>query len=114
MENLMSDNEVLTPETEERGYIAYLFTNDKNKAFVLHQLLEMFHNGVFQNTIGLMEAKNRDTGKVETLIVGVEHNGAETFTYPLARLLDPEEGAKYAGPDGNGGWLDGVDGDAIH
>jgi hypothetical protein len=108
METLMSD-EVLTQtedHDDDRGYIAYLFTNDAQRAGVLHQLLEMFHRGVLENTIGIMEAKNKESGAIERLIVGVEHNGADTFTYPLARLLNPDEAQKYAGPDGKGGYLD--------
>lgn len=105
----MSD-EVQTPETvtEDPGYIAYIFTNDAKQAGSLHMLLEMFHNGVLNNSIGLMTGKNKDTGEVSTLLVGVEHDGTETFTYPLARILNPGEAAKFVGPDGQGGWLEEV------
>jgi hypothetical protein len=113
MQNTMSD-EVQTHAETDRGYIAYLFTNDRNHAFILHQMLEMFHNGVLQNTIGLMDAKNTETDEVETLIVGVEHDGDQTFTFPLARILTPAEGAKYQGPDGQGGFLGGVDVDPVN
>jgi hypothetical protein len=110
METLMSD-EVLTPEneTEAPGYIAYIFTNDAKQAGNLHMMLEMFHNGVLNNSIGLMTAKHKETGEVSTLIVGVEHDGAETFTFPLARILGKGEAADYVGPDGQGGWLGEVE-----
>jgi hypothetical protein len=109
MENHMSDEVQTQTNDEEPGYIAYLFTNNKDSAFLLHQLLEMFHRGVLENTIGLMEAKNTETGAIERLIVGVAHDGEDTFTYPLARLLEPEEAGKYVGPDGQGGYLEGVE-----
>lgn len=102
----MSSEAVTQTEEEDRGYIAYLFTNDAERAGVMHQLLEMFHRGVLENTIGIMEAKNKETGAIERLIVGVEHDGADTFTYPLARLLSPSEAQNYAGPDGKGGYLE--------
>lgn len=105
----MSD-EVQTPENENEdpGYIAYIFTNETKQAPGLHMILEMFHNGVLNNSIGIMTGKHKDTGAVDTLIVGVEHDGTETFTYPLARILNPGEASKYTGPDGKGGWLEEV------
>lgn len=107
-------SEAVTQADEERGYIAYLFTNDAKGASVLHQLLEMFHRGVLENTIGIMEAQNKESGEIERLLVGVAHDGDATYTFPLARLLDPGEGDKYAGPDGQGGYLDGVESGTIN
>lgn len=107
----MSDN-IQTPSGDEDvGLIAYMFTNNAVQAPVLQSLLDMFYRGCYDNTIGLMSARNDVTGKEETLIVGVEHVGEDTLTYPLARLLDPDEVKNYSSPDGKGGWLEKVEQD---
>ena len=105
-------SEAVTPEAEaeEAGMIAYMFTNHREQGFVLQQLLDMFYRGAFANTIGVGSFLNNETGEEELLIVGVQHgdNGI-TSTYPLARVLGPEEASNYVGPDGKGGWLDDDD-----
>lgn len=103
----MSDTTIQTPEDKD-GLIAYIFTNDKERAGYLHQLLDLYYRGVFDNTIGIMVGKQRDTGEEHTLIVGVAHGqDGLTSTFPLARVLGPEEASRYVGPDlTTGGWLD--------
>lgn len=103
----MSDD-IQTPcENEEAGLIAYMFTNHAEQAPMLQQLLDMFYRGTYSNTIGVMSAKNSLTNKEELLIVGIDHEeDGNTSTYPLAKVLTPDEVAKYVGPDGKGGWLD--------
>lgn len=117
----MSDN-IQTPEVSadetvvnstnvdsEPGLIAYMFTNHKEQVQMLQSYLDMFYRGAYANTIGLQSAYNTETGLEEVLIVGVQHDGAITKTYPLARILANGEEAKYVAPDGKGGWLDGND-----
>lgn len=103
----MSDTiETQTPEADEAGVIAYMFTNDPEKGKLMQSMLGMFYQGVYNNTIGIMSALNKETNKEELVIVGVQHNGGTTNTYPLAKVLSPEEAfGTYACPDGKGGWL---------
>jgi hypothetical protein len=105
----MSDK-ILTPVVEEEtGLIAYMFTNDAKQGYLLQQLLDMYYRGAYSNTIGIMSALNTETEETELLIVGVSHDEEGlTNTFPLARILTPQEVEKYRGPDGKGGWLDGV------
>jgi hypothetical protein len=102
----MSDD-IQTPEVsaEEPGLIAYLFTNHKEQAPIMQSLLDMIYRGVYANTIGIQSAFNAWTDKEEFLIVGVEHDGETTRTYPLFKVLDGAEAGKYLFPDGEGGWL---------
>lgn len=101
----MSDTEIQT--NEEPGLIAYVFTNNIQQGGFLQSLLDMFYRGCFSNTIGIMSARNKETDEEELVLVGVEHlEDGNTLTYPLARVLKPEEGPNYIGPDGKGGWLE--------
>lgn len=114
----MSDNEIQTKHEsigeialaaaneEEGGLIAYVFTNNLGQAQFLQSFLDMFYRGAFYNTIGVMSALNTETDEEEVVLVGVEHtDDGNTLTYPLARILRPDEAPKYVGPDGKGGWL---------
>jgi hypothetical protein len=100
----MSDD-LQTPEAED-GLIAYMFTNHPEQGEYLQQLLNMFYSGCYENTVGIASMRNNTTGKEELVIVGVEHVGELTNTYPLARILTADEVATYSAPDGKGGWLD--------
>lgn len=110
----MSDNEIQTKVSdaleEQDGLIAYFFTNHKDQAPFLQQLLDLYYRGAYENTVGIMHALNVHTQEEETLLVGVEHlEDGNTVTYPLARILSPQEAKNYVGPDGEGGWLDDED-----
>lgn len=109
----MSDNDILTAieevrgDEENMGVIAYMFSNDrKNGAKRLQPFLDMFYSGVYQNTIGVMEAKNSETGEVELVLVGLQHVGEDTLTFPIAKILDHSTSQVYLSPDGKGGWID--------
>jgi len=69
-------------------------------------LMEMFYRGAFANTLAYMDALNEETGEVEQLLVGFEKDPktGKVDTYPLAKLLTPEELSKYKAPDGKGGY----------
>lgn len=72
-----------------------------------YQLLQMFYKGAVENSIGMMRALNNETGETELLIVGVAlAEGGGVNTYPLARVLEPQDVPKYFSPDGKGGWFD--------
>jgi len=79
-----------------------VYTNQPTK----HQydLLEMFYRGTYGGTIGLMEAMNKETDTLEMILVGIAYEDGKQVTYPLARILKPEEVSLYLAPDGKGGY----------
>lgn len=83
------------------------FTNDKSPEHlgVLQGLLKMFYHATLTNRIGIMEARNIETGEVEVVLVGIEQTDDSLSAYPLASLINAEAVSKYEAPDGNGGWL---------
>lgn len=81
----------------------WVFANEQNPA--LRQLFHSFYNGVFQNRIGLAHCKNKVTGKLETLIVGVLPNGSDAQLFPLASVIEEADVNNYLSPDGQGGYV---------
>lgn len=83
----------------------WVFANEKNPA--LRQLFHTFMKGAFNNQIGIAHCKNKATGKLETLLVGVnpvEGGGAQLF--PLAVVISEEDHATgWLSPDGQGGYV---------
>lgn len=71
-----------------------------------YNMLEMFYNGAFSGQIGLMHAKHEESGDIHRLIVGTEWNQEtnKLDTYPLARLIEPDQMNGYLAPDGKGGY----------
>lgn len=101
----MSDN--VTPVSpEEPGVIAYMFSNDAGGADRLLSFLRMFYEGVYKNTVGIMEAKNKDTGELELVLVGINHSeDGMSDTFPIAKILTAHDATRYLAPDSEGGWL---------
>lgn len=100
---------VMTPGVEEvkekdSEVVLYVLTN-RIADPAPYEMLKMFYKGAFENTIGLMEAKNSETDALEYLIVGLvpdEVTGNIT-SIPIARVFsNPEESYKYLAPDGKG------------
>ncbi len=79
-----------------------LFTNNPNA--LQYSILEMFYRGVINNTLGLMEAKNKETGEIEMILVGLDKEGEEVKTYPLARIFKQGEATNLLAPDGKGAY----------
>lgn len=79
-----------------------LFSNNPNP--IQYNLLEMFYRGVLANTLGLMEARNTETGELDLILVGLDKEGTEIKTYPLAVMLKTDGGKIYEAPDGKGGY----------
>lgn len=79
-----------------------IFSNTPTK--YQYDLLQMFYQGAFGSTIGLMEAFNTELDKSELILVGLAEEDGKQVTYPLARLLNPEEVKNYLAPDGKGGY----------
>lgn len=97
-----SVEEAQPPEGIE--FTEWVFANEKNPA--LRQLFHSFYQGAFQNRIGLAHCKNSETGKLETLLVGVNPTESGAQLFPLAVVITEEEHAtKWLSPDGVGGYV---------
>jgi hypothetical protein len=84
------------------------FTNHKDpqSLAVKQGLLKMFYHIVLTNRLGIMEAKNSETGEEELVLVGIEQDGDAMNVFPLALPIKGEDAGKYIAPDGKGGWLE--------
>lgn len=96
-------------ETEHPGGLEmneWVFTNDKTNPHIRQQFHALM-DAAFANVLGVMHAKDKDTGDIHTLLVMVESRGEEgVVTYPMAQLLKMEDMDRYLAPDGSGGYLD--------
>lgn len=82
----------------------HIFTNDPTNPMAAKQL-EMLYRAVMTGRVGLMHAQNVDSGKIETLLVGVDSDPTEgLLTFPIARLLTEDDMGTYLPPDGHGGY----------
>ena len=87
----------------------WVFTNDKQNPLIRH-LYHMIYRATFANKIGLMHAKNKVTGEIETLLVGVDLVGdGQIATWPLAKVLSESEQDNYAAPRGDGTYVEQLD-----
>lgn len=97
------------PFMEEQGFVPWIYTNDKANPSLLG-LLNMFYEGAFNNTIGIMVVKNAETGNEETILVGLvptdTPDGEYVSTIPIAKLMSKEESVILLAPDGEGGYID--------
>lgn len=91
-----------TPFLTEKGLTPHIFTNDKTNpapAFII----DMFYKGVFENQVGVVVAKNRETGEEEQLLVAIAGvDGDNMEIYPIAKVLGQEGLELYAFPNGEG------------
>lgn len=93
-------------DMKERDMIPWVFSNDKKNPAPMG-LLNMFYSGVFSNTLGIMVAKDSETGDIVSVLVGLSKDGnGEPAIYPIARILGDSESKRYLPPDGNGGYID--------
>lgn len=94
------------PGIEEKEMIPYVFANDKNNP-VPFGLLDLFYQGVFTNTVGIMIAKDSETGNEELVLVGLakDANG-EPVVYPMAVCIGQAQTGRYLPPDGKGGYVE--------
>lgn len=69
-------------------------------------MLQMFYRGAYDNSIGLMQGKNKLTGELEWVLVGIDPGTPETGPglHPLAVVLNPSTSSVYLAPDGKGGF----------
>lgn len=100
----MTDSTVDTTE-----FTLYKFTNKDDSPY-LDTLLQMFYEGAFGNTIGIMEAFNLKTQEEETILVGVSvDEDGKPECFPIAKLMSAEDVPNYLSPDGMGGFFDPLD-----
>ena len=93
------------PKIEAQGMIPWVFANDKDNPAPFG-LLDMFYDGAFTNTLGIMIAKNVSTGEEEAVLVGLVKEDGEIAAYPIAKILDRDASTGYLPPDGTGGYID--------
>lgn len=91
---------------EEKGMKAWVFSNDKTNPSPFG-LLNMFYAGVFSNTLGLMVAKDKRTGDLRSVLVGIaKGENGEPSIYPVALILSDEDAQNYLPPNGTGDYID--------
>ena len=98
--------DVPVPEAESpdgNALVEHIYTNDKKNPAPI-QLFRMFHQAAFKNKLGIMHALDKESGKIATLIVGMEFTDEGTAMWPLAKVLSEEEYGRYLAPDGTGGY----------
>lgn len=81
----------------------WVFANEMNPALI--QMFHSFYDGVFKNRIGIAHVKEAETGRICTMLVGVNPTEDGTQLFPLARVLDEQDVNTFLSPDGNGGWI---------
>jgi len=100
------DFDEAVPEAESPDgieLIEWIYTNDKaNPAPIM--LFRVLHQAAFKNKLGIMHALDKETGKIETVLVGIEHTKEGTAMWPLAKILSEGEHERYLAPDGDGGY----------
>lgn len=86
--------------------VLYKFTNQEESGH-LDDLLAMFYQGTYGNSLGIMTAFNLETGMEEIVLVGVvlDENG-KADCFPVAKVLASEDVLNYLAPDGKGGFYD--------
>lgn len=99
---------VTDPAVEADGNEVVLYVQTNNLTDPApYEMLKMFYKGAFENTIGLMEAENSETGGLEYLIVGLVPDEVTKAikAIPIAKVFsDPSESYVYLAPDGKGGY----------
>jgi hypothetical protein len=99
-------NEAEIKETEAPSPVLYKFTNQEHSEY-LDNLLAMFYEGTYGNTLGIMTAFNLEEGKEDVVLVGVVFDAeGKAECFPIAKVLSAEDVVKYLAPDGKGGYYD--------
>lgn len=98
----------MTDQNKEVEIVLSYFTNNPEDESAV-QLLQLFYKGAMENSIGIMRALRADNGEEDLILVGIENKDGAILTYPLARVLTPDDANNYYSPDGKGGWFDPLD-----
>lgn len=101
----MSD--AVNSEEQLKEAVLLAFSNDKTPEHLglLQGLLKMVYHTVLTNRLGIMEARNSETGDTELILVGIQQNGSGLDCYPLFKPIRAEEVPLYQAPDGKGGFV---------
>lgn len=109
-----------TQTQNEQEIVLYVQTNSLTDP-APYELLKMLYKGAYDNTLGIMEALNEETGGLEYLLVGLSPDEETKLVsaFPLAKIFSgPEDFAHYSAPDGKGGYdrveLELADDSSIH
>ena len=100
----MSDE--IQTQSDEQEIVLYVQTNSLADP-APYELLKMLYKGAYDNTLGIMEAYNEETGGLEYLLVGLgpDEESKLVNAFPLAKIFSgPEDFAHYSAPDGKGGY----------
>lgn len=86
--------------------VLYKFTNQV-ESHQLDDILKMFYQGTYGNTLGIMTAFNLTTSEEELVLVGVVLDAdGKADCFPLAKILSSEDAGQYLAPNGKGGYYD--------
>ena len=96
-----------TEEAANNAALLLAFSNDKSPENIstMQGVLKMAYHVVLTNKLAVMQAKNTETGQLELILVGVDQSGGGVNCYPLFKPITDTEAAKYASPDGSGGFV---------
>lgn len=91
----------------EQGMTPFVFANDQKNPNPFG-LLNMFYNGVFTNTMGIMVAQDKDDNDSEkAVIVGISKSETgDMVIYPVALVLGEDAVRRFRPPNGKGGYVD--------
>ncbi len=93
-------------DISDKEMTPWVFANDKNNPAPFG-VLNMFYQGVFSNTLGVMVAKEVATGKERMILVGLaKDDKGEMQCYPVAVCLGQENTRDFLPPDGLGNYVD--------
>lgn len=72
-----------------------------------YDLLQMFYQGAFENTIAYMDAEDPLTGDIVPVLCGISRNtlNNKIDVFPLARILDQDEATRLQAPSGHGDYF---------
>lgn len=100
-----SESEIFTPVEPAPELVEWVFSSNTKNPFPA-QILHMFYDAVRTNRLGIMEAKNADTGEIAALLVGIDVlEDNKVNTYPLARIFTPDDAQNWLAPRGDGTFI---------
>jgi|SRR5690625_286192 len=92
------------PFIMENDMTPHVYSNDPHNP-VPYGLLDILYRQVFENRVGIMQAKEVSTGKEVPVICFVgDREDEDVALYPIARMLTEDEVGNYRAPLGEGKW----------
>lgn len=94
------------PFIMENDMTPHVYSNDPYNP-VPYGLLDILYRQVFENRVGIMNAKHKDTGEIVPVICFVgDREGEDVALYPIARMLTEAETGLYLAPVGDGEYFE--------